>query len=396
MAGLGLQAYRFSVAWPRIQPEGRGRPNRRGLDHYRRLVDALLLSGIQPVLTLYHWDLPQALEDIGGWTNRDTAGRFSDYAESVHGALREDVALWITLNEPWVAAWHGYGTGIHAPGRRNDVEALAASHHQLLAHALAAQALRAAGADRVGITLNFTPTRPASDHPDDITAADLVDQHMNRLYLDPLVGRGYPPELLQRYRPQSGLEFVRPGDLESIHQPLDFLGVNYYTTHTVTARPRAELRAVPEPGHLGAWTFVPAGVRTTAMGWAIDPTALTELLSRLRREYPAMPLLVTENGAAFDDRLDPGGSIDDAPRIRFLEDHILAVHEAMASGVEVLGYFVWSLLDNFEWAEGYSKRFGLVYVDYPSQQRIKKRSADWYAGVVARRGLDRDAGMRAR
>jgi beta-glucosidase len=336
------------------------------------------------VATLYHWDLPQALQDSGGWVNRDTAGRFAEYASLVHGALGTDVPLWTTLNEPWVAAWLGYGTGLHAPGRQDDLEALTATHHLLLAHGMAVDAMRGAG--DVGIILNLQPTKPGSDDADDVRAAQMADRHMNALYLDPLFGREYPADLVEHYGSTSDLSFVRDGDMETIGRPLDFLGVNYYTLQTITAHPRPEHRATEMPGHLGGWTYVPPGVATTEMGWAIEPDTLRDVLVRLNREYPPISLYVTENGAAFHDYVDPEGAVKDPERIEFLHRHLLAVHEAIAAGVPVRGYLAWSLLDNFEWAEGYSKRFGLVYVDYPTQSRIPKDSARWYREVIAREG----------
>jgi beta-glucosidase len=385
LAELGVGAYRFSVAWPRIQPDGTGPVNQRGLDHYRRLVEALHRHGIAPVATLYHWDLPQALEDRGGWPSRETAARFAEYAGLVHGALGDAVALWTTLNEPWVSAWLGYASGVHAPGRRDDALALAASHHLLLAHGLAAEAMDDGGGE-IGIILNLQPTRPATDDPGDERAARLGDLQMNALYLDPLFGRGYPAELVEHYRGVSDFGFVRDGDLDTIARPLDFLGVNYYTLQTVTAHPQPEGEAAPLPGHLGGWVVVPPGVGATAMGWAIEPASLTEVLLRLRREYPPIRLYVTENGAAFDDEVGPDGRVDDRRRIAFLRDHLSAAHRAIEAGVPVAGYFVWSFLDNFEWAEGYSKRFGLVYVDYETQERIPKESARWYREALRRGG----------
>jgi beta-glucosidase len=390
LAELGVTAYRFSVAWPRIQPEGKGPANQRGLDHYRRLVEALHQHGISPMATLYHWDLPQALEDLGGWPTRETAARFADYAGLVHGALGDAVPFWATLNEPWVSAWLGYGAGVHAPGLDDDALALAASHHLLLAHGLAADAMGGGGGE-IGIVLNLQPTRPASDDPEDERAARLGDLQMNALYLDPLFGLGYPAELLDHYRTVSDFGFVRDGDLDTIARPLDFLGVNYYTLQTVTARPRPEQRATPLPGHVGGWVVVPPGVRATAMGWAIEPATLADVLLRLHRDYPPARLYVTENGAAFDDQVGPDGRVDDRERIAFLQEHLLAAHRAVEAGVPVAGYFVWSFLDNFEWAEGYSKRFGLVYVDYETQERIPKESARWYREALRRGGPEERA-----
>ncbi len=382
MAEIGIGAYRFSIAWPRIVPDGRGAVNQRGLDHYRRVVETLNQHGVAPAVTLYHWDLPQALEDLGGWTNRDTASRFADYAATVHGAFAGEVSLWTTINEPWVAAWLGYGTGIHAPGEADDALALEASHHLLLAHGLAVDAM---DGDGVGITLNIQPATPASDDPNDVDAARRADLHMNSYYLDPIFGRGYPDELVEFYRPVTDMAFVRDGDLDVIAAPCDVLGVNYYRRFTVTAdpgtRPAEEL-----PGSLGAWSILPADVPLTAMGWPVEPNVLTELLVRLHREYAPSRVVITENGAAFEDTVDGDGEIDDTARIAYLRDHVRAALRAKEAGVPLEGFFVWSLLDNFEWAEGYSKRFGLVHVDFATQARIPKGSARWYRQVIARDG----------
>ena len=256
--------------------------------------------------TLYHWDLPQALDDQGGWTARDTAERFAEYASTVHGALGDQVSMWITLNEPWVAAWLGYGNGVHAPGRTDDAEALAATHHLLLGHGLAVDALRGGPAPAtVGITLNLGPARPASDDPEDAEAAHRVDLHFNRQYLDPLFGRGYPPDLAALYRGVSDYGFVRDGDLDIVARPLDFLGVNYYNPHTVSARPHPDQEGEAWAGHVGAWGYTVPGVPRTAMGWGIDPSGLSDLLLRIHRDYPKVPIHITENGAAFEDYVDP-------------------------------------------------------------------------------------------
>jgi beta-glucosidase len=385
VAELGLSAYRFSVAWPRIQPEGTGPPNPEGLDHYRRLVDALNRRGIAPVLTLYHWDLPQALEDAGGWPNRDTAERFAEYAAIVYGALRGEVATWLTLNEPWVSAWLGYGTGTHAPGRSDDRLALEASHHLLLAHGLALDALE--GARDVGIAVNPQPAVPASSSEADAAVARLADRHMIGLFLDPLFGRGYPAELVEHYRGVSDFGFVRDGDLGTIGRPFDTLGVNYYRVHTVAAQPPAGRRADTLPGSIGAWSFAPDGAPVTSMGWPIDANGLTELLVRLHREYAPGRIVVTENGAAFDDVVDGDGRVRDPGRVAYLEAHIVAAREAIARGAPLEGYLVWSLLDNFEWAQGYSARFGVVHVDFETQRRTPKDSAGWLADTVGRGAL---------
>jgi beta-glucosidase len=380
MAELGIGAYRFSIAWPRIQPDGKGPVNQRGLDHYRRLVGVLHAHGITPMVTLYHWDLPQALEDLGGWTSRDTAERFAEYTSVVHEALRDDVALWITVNEPWVAAWLGYGSGLHAPGRRDDGAAVAASHHLLLAHALAQEAMGRS----TGIALNLEPHRPASADPEDLRATRMADLHRNALFLDPLFGRGYPGEMVDHYHRVADWSFVRDRDLDVIGRPPEFLGVNYYRPQTVAARrPDTGDHATELPGSLGAWTVVAQGVQTTSMGWPIDASGLTELLVRLTRDYSPTRLIVTENGAAFDDPARTDGIVEDARRVDYLRRHIEAARVAIGAGVPLVGFFVWSLLDNFEWAEGYTKRFGLVHVDFSSQARTPKTSAAWYAAQLA-------------
>jgi beta-glucosidase len=394
MADLGVGAYRFSVAWPRIQPQGGGAPNQLGLDHYRRLVDALNTQGITALPTLYHWDLPQALEDEGGWGNRDTALRFAEYAAIVHRSLAGTVPSWITLNEPWVAAWLGYGTGIHAPGRTDDALALAASHHLLLAHGLAVDAMGTEG--DVGIALNLQPALPATKDPRDVGAARLADLHMNRLFLDPLFGRGYPAELVEHYRSVSDMRFVRDGDLEVIAVPLGFLGVNYYRRHTVTAQAGSQPGADELPGSLGAWSVPPPGVELTAMAWPVEPQGMADLLIELHRDYSPARIVVTENGAAFDDEPAPDGVVHDARRIAYLRDHIAAARAALETGVPLTGFLVWSLLDNFEWAEGYSKRFGLVHVDFATQARTPKESAAWYAEVIRHRGVPGRIGLNAK
>jgi beta-glucosidase len=380
MADLGLDAYRFSVAWPRIQPDGTGPPNTEGLDYYRRLVDALIRRGIAPVLTLYHWDLPQTLEDAGGWPNRDTAERFAEYAAIVVDALAGEVGTWLTLNEPWVSAWLGYGTGAHAPGRRDDRLALAASHHLLLAHGLALETL--AGAGEVGIAVNPQPAVPATPSEADEAVSRLADRHMVGLFLDPLFGRGYPAELVEHYRDVSDFGFVRDGDLETIARPFDTLGVNYYRVHTVAAGPPADRGADLLPGGIGAWSFAPSGAPVTSMGWPIDASGLTELLVRLHREYAPNRMVITENGAAFEDVVDDRGRVPDPERIAYLDAHVSAARDAIAQGVPLDGYLVWSLLDNFEWAQGYGARFGVVHVDFETQRRTPKDSAAWLSEAV--------------
>jgi beta-glucosidase len=388
MADLGLRAYRFSVAWPRIQPEGSGPANEQGLDYYRRLVDGLRQRSIEPMLTLYHWDLPQTLEDRRGWTSRETSERFAEYVGIVYEALGDSVRFWITLNEPWVSAWLGYGIGVHAPGRKDTGEALAATHHLLLGHGLALENMRSLGQadNRLGITLNLAPVRPASE--DAAGAARRVDGFANRLYLDPVFRGSYPEDMLEHYRGESDFSFVRDGDLEKISAPIDFLGVNYYMRHTVVGGQReSELATGMRFASVDAATVLPPGVETTAMGWPVEPDGLTELLVRLHEEYTQGPIYITENGRAVYDYVDPEGDVDDEERVAFLEAHFRAAHAAMERGVDLRGYMVWSLLDNFEWAEGYSKRFGIVFVDYGTQRRIPKMSARWYKEVIERNGL---------
>ena len=389
MTELGVGAYRFSVSWPRIQPEGRGPANRKGLDHYRSLVDALRRHGVTPMLTLFHWDLPQALEDDGGWTNRETAARFADYASLVGEALAKDVGPIITLNEPMVAAWLGYGNGVHAPGRKDESMALAAAHHQLLAHGLAATALRAVGAAEVGIALNLYPFHPASTDPADVEAAQLADEHMNRFFLDPVFGRGYPSRILEHYAPRVDLGFLADEDLATISQPVDFLGVNYYTVQTVTAFEPSAPRETELPAALGIWSVTPPGVDVTAMGWPVQPEGLTEILKRVHREYAPSRIYVTENGAAFADEPGLDGTFHDHERVAYLQAHVDAVRVALDAGVPLAGYVAWSFMDNFEWAEGYERRFGLVHVDFETQMRTPKDSARWFAAQM--RGSRRDA-----
>ena len=390
MVDLGVQAYRFSVAWPRVQPEGSGPANQRGLDHYRRLVEGLRARSIEPMLTLYHWDLPQALEDRGGWRSRETSERFAEYAGIVYEALGDSVRLWITLNEPWVSAWMGHGTGVHAPGIRDVSQALAATHHLLLGHGLALENMRSLDRanNQVGITLNLSAVRPATEDAADLEAARRVDGNANRLYLDPLFRGSYPEDMLEHYRSESDFAFVGEGDLEKISQPLDFLGVNYYFRNTVVDGLReSDLTTAIRFADLNASTVLPRGAQTTAMGWPVESDGLTELLVRLHREYARLPIYITENGAAFYDYVDPEGGVDDEERVAFLDAHFRAAHAAIEEGVDLRGYMVWSLLDNFEWAEGYSKRFGIVFVDYGTQRRIPKMSARWYTEVIERNGL---------
>jgi beta-glucosidase len=385
LADLGVTHYRFSLAWPRLQPDGRGPINPAGLDFYQRLVDELLANGIQPWVTLYHWDLPQVLEDAGGWPVRDTAERFADYAALTHDRLKDRISCWTTLNEPWCSAFLGYAAGHHAPGRTEPAAALAAAHHLMLGHGLAIRALRDQDpAAELGITLNLHPIEPATQDAADVEAARRVDAVSNRIFLDPLLRGAYPADLRDDVAAVSDLAFVRDGDEKTIAAPIDLLGVNYYR--------RTVVRAGQVPDASPVWVGsesvaeVGTGRPTTEMGWEIDPSGLYDMLTRLQRDY-GVPLYVTENGAAFADVVGPDGGVADPERVAYLDGHFRAALTAIADGVDLRGYFVWSLLDNFEWAYGYSKRFGLVYVDYATQQRIPKDSARWFAGVTRRNGL---------
>jgi beta-glucosidase len=378
IASIGLKAYRFSLAWPRVQPGGSGPLNAVALDHYRRVLDGLRSRGVLPVVTLYHWDLPQALQDEGGWVARDTAERFGEYAGLVSAALDDDVPMWITLNEPWCAAFVGHQEGRHAPGIQDEASALAAAHHLLLGHARAVAAMRAAGVSgELGVTLNLSDVHAASDSDADRAAARRVDGNENRWFLEPLTKGAYPADMVEHHGAVTDFAFVRDGDLGAISAPLDFMGINYYEQHRVAddpADPRGSVK-LPDPGPL------------TAGGIGIHPDGLRAILVRVSRDFTDVPLYVTENGAAFHDYVDPEGGVDDEERVAFLDAHFRAAATAIEDGVDLRGYFVWSLMDNFEWAEGYSKRFGLVYVDYRSQERIPKQSARWFAGVIAANAL---------
>jgi beta-glucosidase len=375
MRDLGLDAYRFSVAWPRIIPAGRGAVNQAGLDFYDRLVDGLLAAGIQPFVTLYHWDLPQALQDAGGWANRDTAPAFADYAEVVARRLGDRVRAWITLNEPWVVAFVGNLQGRHAPGFQDLPTALRVTHHLLLAHGLAVPRLRAATPGTpVGITLNLTPVEAASDAPEDRAAAARQDTYSNRLFLDP-IRRGVYPAAAQGFLGGTTLP-VQEGDLAIIAAPLDFLGVNYYA--------RTVVRHAPGSGMLELEAVQPPGEYTT-MGWEVYPAGLRALLDRVHRDYAFPAYYITENGVAFVDVVETDGAVHDERRTAFLQGHFRAAAQAIQDGVPLRGYFIWSLLDNFEWGHGYSQRFGIVYVDYDTQRRIVKDSGRWYRQFLAAR-----------
>jgi beta-glucosidase len=362
IAALGVNAYRFSVSWPRVRPKGFGAWNEKGLAFYDRLVDGMLERGIQPYLTLNHWDLPDELQALGGWTKRDTAERFVEYAIGMHKRLGDRVVSIATHNEPWVVATLGYETGIFAPGIKNRHAAAQASHHLLLSHGMTLQALRQESCRaKLGIVLNMAPMYPATDADADKAKARLEDGRLVRWYMDPLFKGRYPQDVLDFLGEDA--PDVRPGDLDIIRAPMDFLGINYYSRSVVSASE--------------SWDVRQSGREITDMGWEVYPEGLTELLVRVHNEYPVPPLFITENGGAFKDKIE-NGRINDAQRRDYLISHIGAVSEAMKQGVKIGGYMVWSLMDNFEWASGYDKRFGIIYVDYESQARILKDSAHWY------------------
>jgi beta-glucosidase len=378
MRDIGVGAYRFSVAWPRVVPGGTGQVNKRGLDFYDRLVDGLLEANITPFVTLYHWDLPQVLQDRGGWANRDTADAYVAYADAVVRRLGDRVKNWITHNEPWVAAFLGNFEGRHAPGMQDLPTALQVAHHLLLSHGLAVPVIRAAAPGaRVGITLNLSPGQAATSSPEDQAAAGRADDYLNRWFLDPIHGRGYPEELAARVG--AGMPQIAADDIARIATPIDFLGVNFYFPTIVRA-------VAIETSPLGFVPLTPAeladaGHELTAMGWPIVPSAFQQLLTRVQRDYDPRAIYVTENGAAFPDQM-VDGAVDDPRRVAYLHGHIGAVREAIAAGAALRGYFLWSLMDNFEWDHGYDKRFGIVAVDYATQARTPKSSAAWYRRVI--------------
>ncbi len=390
MAELGLNAYRLSVAWPRVQPDGAGPYNQRGIDFYRRLLDSLLEHGIAPAVTLYHWDLPQALEDKGGWAVRETAERFSDYAHHLVEALGDRARLWITLNEPWVSAFVGYGFGEHAPGRSDLGTALRAAHHLLLGHGLAVQAVRPvmAPGSELGLTLNLYPSYPATNSAADIDAAKRVDGYANRWFLGPVLKGTYPQDMLELFTPISGDDHIQSDDLEIINAPLDFLGVNYYACHTVAAAASGPVPSGrPYPDVLGAVERTAPGTTVTGRGWPVQPEGLSDLLVHLSKEYGPLVLYVTENGAAYPDYVDPEGQVKDPERVEYIQGHLEAAHRAIAQGADLRGYFCWTLMDNFEWAAGYSQRFGLVWLNFQDQARIPKTSAKWFGAVAGRNAV---------
>ena len=379
---LGVGAYRISLSWPRIQPDGRGAVNPKGIDYYNRLIDGLLEKGITPVITLYHWDLPQALQDKGGWATRDIAEIFADFAGRAGEAFGDRVHRWITVNEPWVVAHVGYRDGRHAPGIKDPKQAVAANHHLLLAHGRAVTALRASSPSpaQVGITLNLAVVRPVSPAAADL-AAELDARH-NGVYLGPLLRGAYPERLTSEFSPARVPGLVHEGDFDLITAPIDFLGVNFYAPAYVGIRPDGEPRHGEQLIGPDEVLVQPEGMPITAMNWLVDSSAIYELMTRVRDETNGLPLYITENGSAWYDYVTQDGTVEDYERLQYLRDHLTALHEAIEHGVNLRGYFAWSLLDNFEWAEGYAKRFGLVFVDFGTQKRIVKRSGEFYAAVT--------------
>jgi beta-glucosidase len=389
---LGVGAYRFSLSWPRILPGGGSRIESRGLDFYDRLVDGLLARGIDPVVTLYHWDLPQPLEDLGGWAERDTAWRFADLVMAAQGRLGDRVSSWITVNEPWCSAFLGYASGIHAPGRREPSAALRSTHHLLLGHGLAVAALRESGTSaEVGITLNLSPVHAASADPADVDAARRFDGMQNRLFLDPVLRGSYPVDVLDDLVARGfNLDHIKSDDLDIIGAPIDVVGVNYYSSFRVRANTSREAARQSRRGW--PWVgcedveFVSQHLPLTQMDWEVDPDGLRAMLVRLHRDYECPAIVITENGAAYRDRLGSTGEVDDPERIEFVESHLRAGLAAIGEGAPLRGYFLWSLLDNLEWAWGYSRRFGVVHVDFATQLRTPKSSAHRYREIVAANG----------
>jgi len=376
---LGVNTYRFSISWARIFPEGKGKPNERGIEFYKRLCDKLLENGIKPTVTLYHWDLPQKLQDRGGWANRETADCFEQYARYVFKELGDQVPIWITHNEPWVVSFAGNWEGRHAPGIRDFSTALQVSHHLLLSHGKVVKAYREMGfGGKIGITLNMNPVYPAGDGQEDIEAAKRFDGFHNRWFADPIFKGEYPGELLRWYEGKVKVPDITSEDMETINQPIDFLGVNNYFSSVIKFDG-------------GNWPIQATGVDTgkdkTDMGWEINAEGIYDLLMYLHKEYKGIKILITENGAAFNDIVNREGRVEDDNRLDYLYRHLQQVHRAISAGVDVAGYYVWSLMDNFEWARGYSKRFGLIYVDYKTQRRIFKKSALWYKEVIKNNGF---------
>jgi len=381
MKNLGLQSYRFSIAWPRIMPTGAGTPNQKGIDFYRRLAEELLSQGIKPVATLYHWDLPMGLQYRGGWANREIAYRLNDYAATMFRSLGDLVSDWTTINEPLCISWLGYGTGVHAPGYQDPAMAVRASHHLLLAHGLAVDSFRTVGPKhgRIGITFNMSGVDAATDSVADKAAAYRYDGWHHRWFFDPVFKGSYPADMMDWYSRFEPLDYIEPPDLAIISRPVDFVGINYYT--------RAIIKANPENPIFGGESLAPTAP-VTDQNWEIVPSYLHQVISRIPTEWTDLPLYIHENGCAMPDAVNEQGQVEDTRRVEYIRDHLKVVHQLVSEGVNLKGYYVWSLLDNFEWAWGYEKRFGIVWVDYKTQQRIPKASALWYAKVIRNNGFE--------
>ncbi|MCB2214403.1 beta-glucosidase [bacterium] len=377
MKSMGLPAYRFSISWPRILPQGTGQVEPRGLDFYDRLVDELLRAGIQPMATLNHWDLPQALQNKGGWVNRDSADWFADYAGIVFQRLGDRVPYWTTHNEPYVIAFMGYAQGTFAPGIASLTDGYQAAHHLNLAHGLAVQCYRAMGLDgQIGIVLNLSTFTPKTDKPEDVAAALRNEDHINNVFLDPIFKGHYPTNLMDWIGEMQPV--IKGSDMAVISEPIDYLGINYYFGNVVSFSPHGELKSFSEPDLDAGWGL-------TGKGWGISPSRLTQLLLHLKDDYGNPAMFITENGTALGEPADAEGYVDDQGRINYLRAHFIAAHRALSKGADLKGYFVWSLMDNFEWAEGFSLRFGMIHVDFddPARTRVPKASAAWYQDVIA-------------
>lgn len=380
LKNLGLKAYRFSISWPRIFPEGKGSPNVKGMDFYKRLVSLLAENGIKPAVTLYHWDLPQKLQDIGGWANRDTAGYFEQYARYVFSELGDTVPIWITHNEPWVVSFIGNWQGSHAPGITDFSTALQVSHNLMLSHGKAVKAYRESGyKGEIGITLNMNSVYPLTESEEDKKAASRFDGYHNRWFADPILKGKYPEDMLEWYHNRVVIPEITAEDLSIISTPIDFLGVNNYFSSYM--RNDSSVWPIESIG-------VDKGMDKTEMGWEIYPEGLYDLLMRLHKDYNGIKLLITENGAASNDIINREGNVEDDNRLDYLYRHLFQANRAIRDGANLAGYFAWSLMDNFEWAYGYSKRFGLVYVDYKTQKRIIKKSGHWYMQVIRDNGFE--------
>jgi beta-glucosidase len=379
MKELGLQSYRYSISWPRVMPEGRGRPNAKGLDYYKRLTGLLVQNGISPAVTLYHWDLPQKLQDLGGWANRDVTDYFQEYAALCYKELGDLVPVWITLNEPVVTSFIGNWLGVHPPGIKDFSTALQVSHHLLLSHGKALQAHRESGLkSQIGITICLTPMYPASPREEDVAAAKRNDGYFNRWFLDPVLKGKYPADILDWYSHRVTLPEITPADLSLINGKIDFFGLNNYFAGLVRSDPRMFPLELTESS---------MGEYRTEMGWGINPEGFYDLLIRLNRDYPGIRIIITENGVSYRDMINREGKVLDENRIDFLHQYLSSVHRAIQEGVDIRGYHVWTLMDNFEWAHGFSQRFGLAYSDFATQKRIIKASGYWYKEVIRNNGF---------